>query len=43
MNLNENIVADIRQFNRFYMNILGLLDKHVLNAGYSFTESRVIL
>ncbi|WP_025692097.1 MarR family winged helix-turn-helix transcriptional regulator [Paenibacillus zanthoxyli] len=43
MNLDENIIADIRQFNRFYTNILGLLDKHVLNTGYSFTEARVIL
>jgi DNA-binding MarR family transcriptional regulator len=43
MNLNDNIIADIRQFNRFYTNILGLLDKHVLNTGYSFTEARVIL
>lgn len=43
MNLNDNIIADIRQFNRFYTNILGLLDKHVLNTGYSFTEGRVIL
>ncbi|MGP7819794.1 MarR family winged helix-turn-helix transcriptional regulator [Niallia sp. 01092] len=43
MNLNDNIVADIRRFNRFYTNILGLLDKHVFKAEYSFTESRVIL
>ncbi|HHW39364.1 MAG TPA: MarR family transcriptional regulator [Bacillales bacterium] len=43
MNLNDNIIPDIRQFNRFYTNILGLLDKHVLNTGYSFTEARVIL
>ncbi|MFD1175850.1 MarR family winged helix-turn-helix transcriptional regulator [Paenibacillus puldeungensis] len=43
MSLNGTSVADIRQFNRFYTNILGLLDKHVLNTGYSFTEARVIL
>ncbi|MFJ7406993.1 MULTISPECIES: MarR family winged helix-turn-helix transcriptional regulator [unclassified Lysinibacillus] len=43
MNLNDNIIADIRQFNRFYTNILGLLDKHVLDTGYSFTEARVIV
>ncbi|MFJ5764526.1 MarR family winged helix-turn-helix transcriptional regulator [Lysinibacillus sp. NPDC093210] len=43
MNLNDNIIADIRQFNRFYTNILGLLDKHVLDTGYSFTEARVII
>lgn len=43
MNVNENIIADIRQFNRFYTNLLGLLDKHVLDTGYSFTEARVIV
>lgn len=43
MSLNDNIIADIRQFNRFYTKILGLLDKHVLSTGYSFTEAQVIL
>ena len=43
MNINKNTMADIRQFNRFYTNILGLLDKHILDTGYSFTEARVIL
>jgi DNA-binding MarR family transcriptional regulator len=43
MSLKANIIADIRQFNRFYTKILGLLDKHVLSTGYSFTEARVIL
>lgn len=43
MNINKNTMADIRQFNRFYTNILGLLDKHILDTGYSFTEARVIM
>jgi len=43
MELNNNIIAEIRQFNRFYTNILGVLDKHILDTGYSFTEVRVIL
>lgn len=43
MNLNDTIIKDIREFNRFYTNILGLLDKHVLDTGYSFTEARVIV
>lgn len=43
MNLNENIVSDIRRFNRFNTNILGFLDKYVFNGEYSLTESRVIL
>ncbi|WP_192511355.1 MarR family winged helix-turn-helix transcriptional regulator [Paenibacillus sp. 23TSA30-6] len=33
----------MRRFNRFYTNILGLLDKHVLDSGYSFTEARVMI
>lgn len=43
MNINKNTMADIRQFNRFYTNILGVLDKHILDTGYSFTEARVIM
>ncbi|MFD6441317.1 MarR family winged helix-turn-helix transcriptional regulator [Peribacillus sp. NPDC060186] len=43
MNINNNTIADIRQFNRFYTNILGVLDKHILDTGYSFTEARVVL
>ncbi|WP_347940417.1 MarR family transcriptional regulator [Peribacillus simplex] len=43
MNISNNTMADIRQFNRFYTNILGVLDKHILDTGYSFTEARVIL
>ncbi|MGG0788719.1 MarR family transcriptional regulator [Peribacillus simplex] len=43
MNISKNTMADIRQFNRFYTNILGVLDKHIWDTGYSFTEARVIL
>ncbi|TQR20356.1 MarR family winged helix-turn-helix transcriptional regulator [Psychrobacillus vulpis] len=43
MNISNDMIADIRQFNRFYTNILGVLDKHILDTGYSFTEARVIL
>ncbi|MFE4813448.1 MarR family winged helix-turn-helix transcriptional regulator [Peribacillus simplex] len=43
MSISKNTMADIRQFNRFYTNILGVLDKHILDTGYSFTEARVIL
>ncbi|MEJ9233151.1 MarR family transcriptional regulator [Peribacillus butanolivorans] len=43
MKINNNTIADIRQFNRFYTNILGVLDKHILDTGYSFTEARIIL
>ncbi|MFF2591716.1 MarR family winged helix-turn-helix transcriptional regulator [Peribacillus butanolivorans] len=43
MKINNNTIADIRQFNRFYTNILGVLDKHILDTGYSLTEARVVL
>ncbi|AXN39700.1 MarR family winged helix-turn-helix transcriptional regulator [Peribacillus butanolivorans] len=43
MKINNNTIADIRQFNRFYTNILGVLDKHVFDTGYSLTEARVVL
>ncbi|WP_145147521.1 MarR family winged helix-turn-helix transcriptional regulator [Paenibacillus xylanexedens] len=33
----------MRRFNRFYTNILGVLDKHILGTGYSFAEVRVII
>lgn len=36
-------VSEIRSFNRFYTNILGLLDKHILDSPYSLTEVRILL
>lgn len=36
-------VRKIRSFNRFYTNILGLLNQHILGSSYSLTEARVIL
>lgn len=35
-------ITEIRGFNRFYTSILGLLNQHILNSGYSLTEARVI-
>lgn len=43
MNPNDTIIADIRHFNRFYTKILGVLDRHVLDTGYSLTEARVLI
>ncbi|MGG0287670.1 MarR family transcriptional regulator [Peribacillus butanolivorans] len=43
MKININTIADIRQFNRFYTNILGVLDKHIFDTVYSLTEARVVL
>lgn len=41
--MQQDIIADIRKFNRFYTIVLGILEKHVLDTGYSLTEARVIL
>lgn len=38
-----DIIVKIRSFNRFYTNVLGLLDQHILDSGYSLTEVRVLL
>ncbi len=35
--------TEIRNFNRFYTNVLGLLDQYILDSGYSLTEVRVLL
>lgn len=36
------LIADIREFNRFYTGILGLLDRYYLDSGYSLTEVRTL-
>lgn len=43
MDVNDNVIADIRYFNRFYTNVLGVLDRTVLDTGFSLTEARVII
>lgn len=37
-----DIVTEIRGFNRFYTNILRLLDQHIIDSGYSLTEARIL-
>ena len=43
MDIDDHVIADIRHFNRFYTNILGVLERTVLNTGYSLAEARVII
>jgi DNA-binding MarR family transcriptional regulator len=39
---NLDLVNRIRIFNRFYTNIIGLLDRHFLDTEFSLTEGRVV-
>lgn len=42
MSEKENAVQRIREFNRFYMPLLRLLDNHYLGSEYTPTEARVL-
>jgi DNA-binding MarR family transcriptional regulator/GNAT superfamily N-acetyltransferase len=43
MDTQSTAINKIRSFNRFYTNVLGLLDQYILDSGYSLTEVRVLL
>lgn len=36
------MIEKIRGFNRFYTNIIGLLDQHFLDSPFSLTEGRIL-
>src|SRR5262245_21833066 len=42
MPFNQDLIDKIRSFNRFYTNIIGLLDRHFLDTPFSLTEGRVL-
>lgn len=42
MSNNLETIRHVRAFNRFYTNILGLLNQHILESCYSLTEARVM-
>jgi len=39
---NQDFIEKVRNFNRFYTNVIGLLDQHFLDTPYSLTEGRVL-
>lgn len=39
---DQETIDKIRSFNRFYTNIIGLLDQHFLDSPFSLTEGRVL-
>ena len=39
---NQEFIEKVRSFNRFYTNVIGLLDQHFLDTPYSLTEGRVL-
>lgn len=38
----QNAVGEIRTFNRFYTNIIGVLDRHILESPHSLSEARIL-
>jgi DNA-binding MarR family transcriptional regulator len=42
MTRDQESIEKIRSFNRFYTNIIGLLDQHFLDTPFSLTEGRVL-
>jgi DNA-binding MarR family transcriptional regulator len=39
---SAELVSDVREFTRFYTNIIGLLNSHLLNSAYTLPEARVL-
>ena len=42
MNKKPEVIQKIRAFNRFYTDMIGLLDQHILNSRFSLPEVRVL-
>jgi DNA-binding MarR family transcriptional regulator len=42
METKSTTVQQVRAFSRFYTDIIGLLDKHLLQSDYSLAEARIL-
>lgn len=40
--MTNEVIPSIREFNRFYTTVLGVVNNHILDSEYSLTEARVI-
>jgi DNA-binding MarR family transcriptional regulator len=40
--MKQEHISELRAFNRFYTNVIGLLDRHILNSNYSLIEARIM-
>jgi len=40
--MEKSVISNIRSFNRYYTNIIGLLDKGYLDTAYTLTEARIL-
>lgn len=38
----QDHINQIRNFNRFYTSVIGLLDKHIYQSAYSLSEARIL-
>ncbi len=39
----DQVVSEVRNFSRFYTNIIGLLNQNILDSPYSLAEARILL
>jgi DNA-binding MarR family transcriptional regulator len=39
----ESLIREFRSFNRFFTNLIGLLNQHILNSPFSLAEARILM
>lgn len=42
MKNDDELILRMRSFNRFYTNVIGVVDRHILRSPYSLTDARVL-